>query len=143
MTKHSELAKEMAEAMKSNHFLNAVAVSVNGKIAFELLTLIDEKLSYIRDGFWKIAFWVTLVSFFMVTFSATLKIDTERDKRIELETQLDNLAYQLESELFATKRLLFLCESEMQELYNVPGLGNQIDSILGNKPAGIGKDSGR
>ena len=43
----------------------------------------------------------------------------------------------LESELFAANRLLFLCESEMQELYNVPGLGSRIDSIVGRMAPNI------
>ena len=56
MSKHSEKAKEMAEAMKLNHFLNDVAVSVDGEIAFELLTLIDEKLSGVRKIFFNDGF---------------------------------------------------------------------------------------
>jgi len=50
--------------------------------------------------------------------------DSERAKRVELE-----------SELFASNKLLFLCESDMQDLYNVPGLGSEIDSILGRVTA--------
>lgn len=63
----------------------------------------------------------------LMLFVATYQWHSEQAKRIELEAEKRHLR----SELFASNKLLFLCESEMQELYNVPGLGSEIDSILG------------
>ena len=74
--------------------------------------------------------WITCIIsavLLVVAYALYDQCDSERSRRIELEAE--NRHFQ--SELFASNRLLFLCESEMQELYNVPGLGSEIDSILG------------